>query len=122
MNASPVGCAAPVSPDGFRPRYRSHPKSAITTPMITTAGIVHCTAFMETPSASRAHRGRGRRVPLEHAGGAVRHDLAPARAHVGGVETHHRDRVRPHRGRVLHHAVECLAPGVLVELDVGPDL
>jgi hypothetical protein len=43
-------------------------------------------------------------------------------AHLSGVEAHHGHGVGAHRGGVLHHAVERLAAGVLIELDVGADL
>src|SRR6516165_7666821 len=60
--------------------------------------------------------------PLDDPGGAIGHDLAHGQAHLGGVEAHHGNGVRAHGGRVLHHAVERLAPRILVELDVGADL
>jgi hypothetical protein len=54
--------------------------------------------------------------------GAVGHDLAHGRAHLGGVKPHHGHGRSRHGGRVLDHAVKRLAPRILVEPDVGDNL
>src|ERR1700729_2742650 len=119
MNTSLVGSGPlPVSALFRFPRYRSQPKMAMTIPRTTTARITHSTECMTAPSALRADRVGGVGNRLDDPGGAVGPDLAHAPAHLGGVEAHHGHGVGPHGGRVLHHPVERLAPGVLVELDV----
>src|ERR1035438_1440674 len=123
MNTSLVGSEPLPVPALFRlPRYRSQPKMAITIPRTTTARITHSTACMTAPSALRADGVGGVGNRLDDPGGAVGHDLGHGPAHLGGVEAHHGHRVGPHGRGVLHHAVERLAPGVLVELDVRSDL
>src|SRR5579872_5486890 len=119
MNTSLVGSEPLPASALFRfPRYRSQPKMAITIPTTTTARITHSTTCMTAPSALRADGVGGVGNRLDDPGGAVGHDLAHGPAHLGRVEAHHGHGVGPHGGGVLNHAVQGLAPGILVGLDV----
>src|SRR3954468_13589350 len=61
-------------------------------------------------------------VGLQDCGGAVSHDLAHVLADLRGVETHHDDGVRSHRGRVAHQPVHRLPASLFQELGVFVDL
>src|ERR1035437_6230288 len=103
MNTSLVGSdPLPVSALFRFPRYRSQPKMAITIPRTTTARITHSTACMTAPSALRADGAGVVGNRLDDPGSAVGHDLAHARAHLGGVEAHHVQGVGPHDTLRLH--------------------
>src|SRR6516162_8934809 len=62
------------------------------------------------------------RLLLQHHGGAIGDDLAHGLADLGGIEAHHDDGVGAHGRRVLHHAVDGVAPRLLQQSRVFMDL
>src|SRR3972149_601672 len=61
-------------------------------------------------------------APAAPHGGAVGDYLAHGGPQLAAVEPHADHRIGAHQGRVLHHPIERLAPGVLEKFGVFPDL
>src|SRR5580693_19176 len=95
-------------------------------PSISAAGMLPKTSAVAAPARQSAPTAmtmlRSIAGRLDDRRGAIGHDLAHRLSHLGGIETHHDDGIRTHRGRVAHHAVDGLAPRLFEQLRVFVDL
>src|SRR6185312_3183610 len=86
-----------------------------------SARPAHATSDATAMIAFRSIEARsGRR--LEHHGRSVSDDFTHRLSDLGGIESHHHDRVRLHECRIAHHAVDGVATSLLEQLCVFADL